>query len=339
MASNFYQLKKEITPSFQGVVAIGGEDAGQLEDMKNLIRAQTLSGPMADLNHDRLSAKEKGPHEVLTLAQTLPMMAPQRLIEVSDAEVWGAKDTGSEGKAVQDFLEFCKAPPADVVVLLVFNKLDLRRKFTKSLAKVAPLGQFKSPKESDMPAIIASMADELGLSIEDQAIDALMLSVGADTLMMRRALEKLLLACAAGSVSVSDVSLHVASTRMEDAFALGRSVLEGNRAHALSSLFRLRQSREVPLKLLGMLAWQLRQVVHARAFLDVGINPGEVGKRLRLFGYRLQPVMKAANRFPLHQHCRRLALLAELDEKLKSSRADPWLHLEKTVMQLCPSRP
>ena len=49
-----------------------------------------------------------------------------------------------------------------------------------------------------MPAIIASMADELGLSIEDQAIDALMLSVGADTLMMRRALEKLFVGLCGG---------------------------------------------------------------------------------------------------------------------------------------------
>ena len=336
MALSFYQLKKEISNDFQGVIAVGGDDAGHLENFKSLVRDQVITGPMGDLNHDRLSAKDKGPHDVLTIAQTLPMMAPQRLIEVSDAENWGSKDSRDEAKALEDFLTFCENPPKDAVILLIFNKMDMRRKWLKTLGKVALVGQFKSPKEGDMPEVIFALAEEFDLKVQDEAVDALTLSVGADTLMMRRAIEKLKLACESGVVSVADVSLHVANTRIEDAFALGRAVLNGKRHSALSSLFRLKENKEVPLRLLGMLAWQLRQVSQARALLDTGCHSGEIGKRLRLFGYRLKPVMQAAQRFPLRRHNRRLTLLAELDQTLKSTRADPWLHLEKTIMRLCP---
>ena len=336
MALSFFQMKKELSKGFQGVIAIGGDDAGQVEQLKAMIRDQVVTGPMGDLNHDRLSAKEKGPHDVLTIAQTLPMMAPQRLIEVSDAEQWGGKDTGTEAKALDDFLEFCKTPPQDAVILLIFNKMDMRRKWLKALGKVVLLGQFKSPKEGDMPEVIFALAEEFELKVQDEAVDALTLSVGADTLMMRRAIEKLHLACESRVVTVADVSIYVASTRIEDAFALGRAVLNGERHPALSSLFRLKENKEVPLRLLGMLAWQLRQVSQARALLDTGCHSGEIGKRLRLFGYRLQPVMRAAQRMPLRHHNRRLTLLAELDQSLKSTRGDPWLHLEKTIMRLCP---
>jgi DNA polymerase III delta subunit len=88
-----------------------------------------------------------------------------------------------------------------------------------------------------------------------------------------------------------------------------------------------------------MLAWQLRQAAQARALLDDGLSSRDIGKRLRLFGYRLDPVIKAARKRPLKYHTKRLSLLADLDEALKSFGGTPvtsWLQLERTILRLCP---
>ena len=209
------------------------------------------------------------------------------------------------------------------------------------LEKNAVLVRCDAPSEREMPALIQQMGREMGLEIRDEAVDALLLSVGINTLMMRRAIEKLSLACAEKIVQVEDVSEHVASTRMEDAFALGRSILDEDRTTSLQYLFKLKRNREEPMKILGMLAWQLRQVAQARALLDDGFSPNEVGKRQRLFGYRLDPVIRAARKRPLRYHTRSLAWLAELDEAFKSAGASPkvyWLYLERTILRLCPQR-
>ena len=60
MALSFFQMKKELSKGFQGVIAIGGDDAGQVEQLKAMIRDQVVTGPLGDLNH------EKSPETVLS---------------------------------------------------------------------------------------------------------------------------------------------------------------------------------------------------------------------------------------------------------------------------------
>ena len=100
MSKSYFDLKRELGKSIPPVLAIGGEEAGYVAEIKKLVVKQVVEGPMAELNHDRLSAKEKEIPQMLQLAQTLPMMAPKRLIEVSDADVWGKSD--KDIKMLQD---------------------------------------------------------------------------------------------------------------------------------------------------------------------------------------------------------------------------------------------
>ena len=336
MSLTYFEIKKRLSEAIPPVLAIGGEEAGYIADLKKMITKQVVEGPMAELNHDKLSAKEKDLAQMLQLAQTLPMMAPRRLVEISDADLWGKSD-----KELQMMKEYCQSPCPETVVLLLLNKVDKRQKWVKLLDKSAVLVRCDAPSEREMPTLIQRLGNEMGLELQDEAVDALLLSVGINTLMMRTAIEKLALACPEKIVSVEDVSEHVASTRMEDAFALGRAILNEDRHASLSYLFKLKRNREEPMKILGMLAWQLRQVAQARALLDDGFSPTEIGKKQRLFGYRLDPVVRAARKRPLKYHTRSLSWLAELDNTFKSAGASPkmyWLYLERTILRLCPQR-
>lgn len=313
------------------VVACGGAERVYLDDAVALVRRRALDGAMADFNHDRVSARDRSLAEILALANTLPMMARRRLVEVRDAEALRDHDLA----ALEGYLQ---APARETVLLLLFGEIDLREKGIKLLDKHALLCRFEHPRERDMPQHVARRARRHGLKLDAGATDALAATVGADLTLLERALEKLALVADGGQVTEEQVATHVADTHLEDAFALARAVAAGDRRAALRSLGALQAAREEPLRLVGLLAWQLRQIARARALLDEGRAPQDIGRELSLFGDRLQAALGAARNAEGAAHAARLARLAGADRLLKGSRQPPWLIMSRLVLDLCPER-
>lgn len=307
------------------VVGFGGAERVFVDDALITLRARVLSGGLADFNHDRTSLKDKRAPEVISLCKTLPVMAKQRLVEVRDADAANEAD-------VEAFAAYLENPNPETVLALVFGDIDLRDKMPKLLdkSKQAVLCRFDHPKEREMPALVARRAKKLKLKLGPGASDALAVTVGTDLTLLERAIEKLQIAVD-GEVSADDVAKHVADTHLEDAFAFVRAVATGNREAAVRGAAALQAAREEPLRLLGLLAWQLRQVAQARALLDDG---KDAARELNLFGDRAGPVLQAARRYEPARHAQRIVLLADADLALKSSRQAPWMLMTRLVQEL-----
>ncbi len=307
------------------IVGFGGAERVFVDEALIAVRARVLSGGLADFNHDRTSLKDKRALEVISMAKTLPVMAKLRLVEVRDAS--DAVDAD-----VAAFAAYCDNPNPETVLCLVFGDIDLRDKLPKLLdkSKAALLCRFDHPKDREMPALAARRAKKLQLKLKPGAADALAITVGTDLTLLERALEKLAIAVV-GEISADDVSKHIADTHLEDAFAFVRATAVGNREQAIKATAALQAAREEPLRLLGLLAWQLRQVAQARALLDDG---KDAARELNLFGDRAAPVLSAARRFEPARHAQRLVLLADADVALKSSRQPAWLLMTRLVHEL-----
>ena len=307
------------------IVAFGGAERVFVDDALIAVRAKVLSGGLADFNHDRTSLKDKRALEVVSMAKTLPVMAKQRLVEVKNAD-----DAVDADVAV--LAAYCDNPNPETVLCLVFGAIDLRDKLPKLLdkSKSALLCRFDHPKEREMPGLVARRAKKLKVKLLPGAADALAITVGTDLTLLERALEKLAIAVD-GDVSADDVSKHIADTHLEDAFAFVQAVALGNRDAAIRATAALEAAREVPLRLLGLLAWQLRLVAQARALLDEG---KDAGRELNLFGDRAGPVLAAARRYEQGRHAQRIVLLADADVALKSSRQPAWLLMTRLVQEL-----
>lgn len=311
------------------VIAMGGEERTLHDDALQIVRRRALEGGLADFNHDRVKAKSAGISAIINAARTLPTMAPRRLVEVE-----GAEDLGED--ALVPLENYLKAPVPEAVLLFNFGKLDLRQKVGKLLSKHALTIRFEHPKEREMPRLVQTRARRHELYIDDEVAEALAVTVGTDLGFLERALEKLALVTEGRTVTLEAVSEHVADTHLEDAFAFGAALAASDRALALKRLHALEQNRAAPLQLMGLVAWQLRQVIRARSLLDEGVPPRDVTAQLKAFGPRAQALIAAAKRFEPRSHARRLGRLGFIDQSLKSSRANGWRWMERMVLELCP---
>lgn len=311
------------------VVAMGGAERVYIDDALATLRRRALEGGLADFNHDRTSARERSMGEILTLCRTLPVMARRRLVEVRD--IGELRD-----EALEILAAYLDKPAPETVLVLLFGEIDLRSGAAKLLDKKALLCRFEHPRDRDMPSHVARRGRRHHLKLDRDATDALAATVGADLTLLERALEKLALVAEGGVVSAALVEMHVADTHLEDAFAFSAAVAHKERSRALAALMALQAAREEPLRLVGLLAWQLRQVARARALIDDGVSSRDLGRELNVYGDRLQAVVSAAQRTDMAGHAARLARLARTDQLLKGSRQPPWLVMTHLVMDLCP---
>jgi DNA polymerase-3 subunit delta len=314
------------------VLAIGGPEHVLTHDALAILRRRALAGGIADFNHDRLDARTHGIQTVLNTAKMLPTMAPRRLVEVDRSEEL-------REEAIAPLEAFLADPPPETTLVFIFGALDLRQKVPKLLNSKVPVAKFDHPRESQMPGLVRQRARRLDLNLTHEVAEGIALTVGSDLGFLERALEKLVLVAEGKrdkKLTLDDVSTHVADTHLEDAFAFGAAIAAGDRAQALARLNALQQNRDAPLKLLGLVAWQLRQLVRARALLDEGLSDDEITRQLKAWGDRAQSLMSGARRFEMRQHERRLGRLALYDRKIKSSPAPDWRWMERMVLELCP---
>ncbi|MBN4077342.1 DNA polymerase III subunit delta [Sulfobacillus acidophilus] len=315
--------------SFPFVFALSGKERGFVQEAIAAVKTHVLQKDFADFNYEKVSAKDCSIENIINKANTLPMMAKFRLVEVQDADKLVADDVSSIEKYLQD-------PNKTTFLVFVFENVDFRQKVPKLLDTKACVFKFDPPKEEDMPKLILKMAQEYGLDLREGVCEILQMAIGCDLLMMKQAFEKLKLAVSNNLISVQDVSKNIANTKLEDAFLFGKAVALSNRKQALISLVKLQKEKEAPLRVTGLLAWQLRQVLQARVLIDENFSEYEIKRKLYLFGEQLKVVITAANKRSCIAHANRLAKISFLDQKLKTSRVPAWLWVERVVLQLCP---
>lgn len=312
------------------VLALGGTERARIDEAVAFIRSVVLT-QAADFNHDRFNGSNADLSDIISAAKTLPMMADKRLVEVRQVEAL-------KGDLDELFAYTAQKASFSSVLLLVFEQSpDLRHKLAKHLAQNGQLYIFDAPKEYEMPAVIDEYLKRYGFKCSAEAHALLTVAVGTDLALLESMLKKLSIALASKQISAADIETHIKHEQV-DAFSFGRSVASGDINRALSMLCQLRAAQEVPLKIVGLLAWQLRQIVKCRALLDEGNSEFAVEKQLNLFG-KNKELIQVAKRATLTWHAQRLARLSSLDYDLKSQPGSPWLHFEKYIIELVNLKP
>jgi DNA polymerase-3 subunit delta len=253
-------------------------------------------GPEAGLdafNHDVLYGDESDASEILARAGQAPVFAARRYVVVKSAEKLPARD----GEALLDYL---KTPCETTTLVFVAAKLDKRLKFSKELMERAVSIDCSSVSDAQLSEWIRSESGRAGVRLSEEAAGALAhlaLSLkgeaGGSLNLLRRELEKLAAYVPAGTTAAArDVEAVRGGEPGASVFDLAKAIAERREGRALWILARNLDSGEDPLRILGALAWQFRQIWKAREQRRFG-GPGadvsglftdrDLGTALRLF--------------------------------------------------------
>jgi len=296
-------LRKELASGeTKPLYVLLGEDDAE----KSSVAAEfsdTVDEGLRAFNVDKLYGGETKVEDLLQSANTLPMMAPRRVILVLEAEKLLIPKR--EGKAAEEALarleEFVKAPPPTSTVVFVCAGLDQRRRLVKLLlkeAQVVDTGSIGDAGDAEQWVKVRAARDKINL--DAGAVRALVDRAGLDIVRLRSGLERVALyAMGQPAITAEDVKQVVAAgPQVQEDFGIANAIRDGDAAGALKQLAASLDAGAVPFMLMGQLRWVAEKLPPQR--LKTGVEA-----------------------------------VFRTDLALKSSGGDPRILLERLVVELC----
>lgn len=217
----------------------------------------------------------------------------------------------------------------DIHLVLIDTKPDKRKAAYKALKQAAVMREFPAWTERDTQRAeqwVTERAKALGLSIDGPVVRHLVNRVGLDQWRLSSALDSLALLEVVTIETLNDI---VPSNLQENIFQLFETALEGE-SQKVAAMLKTLMLQEDPYALFALLNSQVLTLAavtfsgsEANPSKDFAIHPF-VASKLARHSTRLgkQKVGGIVERF------------AKTDAEMKRSRAEPWLLMERTLLEV-----
>jgi DNA polymerase-3 subunit delta len=252
---------------------------------------------------DRIAA---GVAELVTAVRTMPMMAPRRVVMVTQAETLLApkRESDAATRALDELEAFLKQSEPQTTLVFVAGAIDKRSRMYKLLCKRATVVECGAVEDqADAERWVKNRVAAAGAEIEPAAARRLAERAGPDVRRLRSEVDRLLLyAMGQPRITVDDVREVAGPEALQDDWAMTNALEAGRSADALKQLAMMLDSGAAPEKLLGQLAWAVRTKFP-------NIAPGELPAAVES--------------------------LFRTDLDLKRSAGDPRVLLERLIVELC----
>jgi DNA polymerase III subunit delta len=314
--------------TFPPVAVIAGAERLLIERAVDALRTAAQAEP-GGFNSDVFQGQGLQASHLINTARMLPMMAQTRFILVRHADAIPAGE-------VDAICAYIKKPVAETCLVLVSEKLDGRSKLAKTAMESGSWHEAAPPRVGDIPQLLLGEARARGHELQFEAAQALVDSLGADLSALDDALERLSLYVGEGKpIDLAAVEASVVHARTDSVWALVDAVGARNKRAAIASAGSLLGSQEPPLRILALVARQLRTLARMRSALKSGLKEQEAAQKSGAPPFKARELAQLARRFDDAQMRRAFATLAEADLLLKGSKVPGPRVLEQALLALC----
>src|SRR5215472_1204920 len=287
----------------------------------------------------RFSAENGETQAAANQAQTLPMLSPQQVVFLEDAqaiEKLGEKAREETVKALEAYLE---NPAPFTVLVLEASGLDQRMRLAKMLLEKAlvvevGLGENLDDRVAAAAVLAKSLGKEQGIEFEKGAAEDLAEFVSGDLMRLKTEIDKLATYVdERKTVKRQDVATLVISEKSATIWEVADFLAARQPKKALEFFERLLRDGEEPVQMLGAMAWMYRKLIEASEVR--GVTSGwQAARALSMNPQQAELAMQSARKIPKERLLAGLQALREADNRLKGGTKDPHSIMEFLVWEL-----
>jgi DNA polymerase III subunit delta len=293
-----------------------------------LLKEATLTPEAAVFNYAEFAATSGSSGESLDTLNTFPMMAPRRMVVVTEIDALDKPEQERLGAYVRQ-------PAERSVLVLVADNLDQRTSFYATLKEKTCVVEFRKLKGFELERRAEDLIRNRGYRISSESIRKLVDLAGSDLQSLVNETEKLLIYCA-GQKTIPDSAVDdsIGASRHHSIFELTDALGRRDRKKALRLLGNLLDSGENAQYITTMLARHFRQILIAKELLKQGRNSREIGTAAQIHGFILDAFIRQARAIDERVAEKMYVRLASADFKLKSSGVEQRLIFEHLICAL-----
>lgn len=336
------ELKKGQVKS---VYLLYGEETYFIKQLEQAVITTVLAPEEIDMNLLTLD-KDPAINELIAIIETVPFMGGKNVIHIrGTALLRPRKNGGNEQVEVSDkeeerlFKVISDMPDYTHLILSTTDKVDKRRKLFKLIEKHGETVELANIKARDVRGWLMAKLAELNKRMDSDAMEYFL---GVVSIMpqislsfLHNELEKTaLFTDGKVKISQSDLTMIMSSIPEISIFSMIDAVSQKQMGRALQLMGEQLKSGEHPLKLVSLLARQVRLMWQAKEMSKDGYGIREISERLGLVPFIGEKMVKQSKNFTSEILKEVMLALAAADYDLKSGRANK-LALEQIIITMC----
>ena len=326
------QIKKK---QFAPMYLVYGSEPYLIQETIQKIKENALTDDEVEFNITTFDMEETPVQFAIEEAETFPFMGERKLIIIHNPVFLTAEKAKVEHN-IALLLEYIDNPSPFSIVVFAGNyeKLDERKKITKQLKRKASVVEVKKLKDQELSNWISSQAKSFGVSIEQAAVQELITTAGQNLMLLTNELEKMALYVGNEGVITFQVVSNLASKSLEQTiFTLIDFIMNRRTTQAIQLLQQLLKQKEEPIKILALMASQIRTMYTAKSLAQEGYGQQQIATLLKIHPFRVKLALEKARSFQEKELMIILNNMADADYKMKTGQMDKTLLLEMIILQ------
>jgi DNA polymerase III subunit delta len=315
---------------------LSGEDQYSIELKTEEIIAEFLNADLKDFNYSHFNEENFNPEQIGSAIFSLPVMADQRIVLISDIDRANAD--------VTDLLSrFLKRNVDSTVLILTGRKPDKRKVFFKEIAslKNALQLEFKEKNEREIQQWVKNYISSKGYNITPASILLLTLSLSTNLSQVASEADKLIEYAKDKTITENEIENVLGISKEYNIFKLQNAVVEKDLKKALyicDNILMNKNNKTDPIAINLFLARTFTSAFEVGYYSVTNKMPPE--RAAAAVGYnnpwKDADVIACVKKFKVTELIRCQRYFLECDIKLKSSYQEPrtaiLLLLEKIIM-------
>ncbi|MSQ27152.1 MAG: DNA polymerase III subunit delta [Dehalococcoidia bacterium] len=322
-----------------------GENDFLIQEAASEVAAALGPPDMVSLNTSRLEGAKLSYAELQQACDTIPFLAPARLVVVEgllhrfesrDNEAPQAKGRNKLDSGWDQLAVHASQMPESTHLVLVDGKIAPGNPLRKALASIAQERQFGPLRGAALESWTEQRAAKMGARFAPGAIRDLLELTGDNLRLLVLEIKKLSVYAGDRPISKADVHEMVSMARETAIFALVDAVADKQLSSALRALHRMLNDGSPPPYLLFMLARQFRLLLLARTLEPQGVSGPALQQRLGIRSdYPFKKTVAQAKAYRVPTLIAVMERLLEADLAMKTGLEEPEIALELLVSDLC----
>ena len=273
--------------------------------------------------------------DVIEDCNTPPFLSEYKMVVLKNPIFLTTQKIPEKNKQDLSVLEDYLSKPFEQTIFVIFSDVknfDERKKIVKRLKKEAVYVTLDELSEQQLTGTIRQAIKKRKCLIEDDAMELLLSRVEHQLLKAMNEVEKLTLYTS--HIKIEDVRMLVSKPIEENAFELVSAIMKKKQTLAIQIYKDLMIKNEEPVKLIVMIANQMRLLYQVKVLDRKGYNDQEIAKILAINPYRIKYLRQDARYFELDDLLAKLNDLAYLDKNIKQGLVEKRLGLELFLMKV-----
>lgn len=314
---------------FQPIYFLFGEEPHLINQCVDRFKYSVLTESTMDFNYSLFYAGDVDFTQIKDTVETLPVFSSHRLVIVKNLQ--DLKDN-----QIKDYESLLNNPVESTVLVLMCEKVDRRKKWTKSFLDLAIAVEFKRIYPNEYPRWISYYCKNLNLKISNEAIHRLHRLVGNNLAEIESQIFHIQdYIGERQQIEISDVNAVVSVSREESVFDFTDALGKKDRVLALEQLVNLLDQGQTEQSIIALVARHMRILMTVRAGMDQGIGGAKLASLVGVAPYFIESYCDQARLWSLSKIQDSLIVLHETDKALKSSPLSSHIWLENLVLKSC----